>query len=78
MTLSSKQKKLLHTIAVAFATGALTALQIGLTTGLTEGKALVALLIGAAVAGLSRVAGALLSEIQTTEQRADPQHGADT
>jgi len=78
MMLSAQQKKLVHTIAVAFATGALTALQIGLTTGLTEKKALVALVIGATVAGLSRVAGALLSEIQTSEPKPAPPTGADT
>jgi len=67
MMLSTKQKKLLHTIAVSFAAGALTVLQVGLTTGLTEKKALIALLIGALVGGLSRVAGSLLAAIQTSE-----------
>ena len=65
--LTKKQKKLLRAVVVGFATGALTSLQFALTSGLTEKKAVVAAVFGALVAGLARVAGAVLASIDTSE-----------
>lgn len=69
MTLSPLQKKVLHSVVVGFATSGLAALQVGLVAGfnLAEKKALLSLLLGAVVAGLSRVAGVLIAAIQTGE-----------
>jgi len=63
--LTKQQKKLLHAVVVGFATGALTSLQFALTSGLTEKKAVVAAVVGALIAGLARVAGAVLASIDT-------------
>lgn len=65
--LNRKQKKFLHSVIIGFGTGALTSLQFALTTGLTEKKAVIAALFGALVAGLARVAGALLASLDTPE-----------
>jgi hypothetical protein len=67
MKLTSRQKKLWHSVLIGFATGSLTALQIALTTGLTEKKAVVAALVGAVVAGLARAIGAVLAWIETSD-----------
>ena len=69
MTLSPLQKKVLHSVVVGFGTSALAAIQVGLVAGfnLAEKKALLSLLLGAIVAGLSRVAGVLIAAMQTTE-----------
>lgn len=64
---TKKQKKLLHSLIIGFATGALTSLQFALTSGLTEKKAAIAALFGALVAGLARVAGALLASLDSSE-----------
>ena len=69
MRLSRSQKKLWHSVLIGFATGALTTLQIALTSGLTERKAIIAAVIGAVAAGLARAIGALLAWIETTDPK---------
>lgn len=74
MTLSKKQKKLLHAALIGFVTGALTALQLAMITpgGFTETKALVALGVGILTGGIGRAAGALLESMQTTDSPNPP------
>lgn len=69
MTLSPLQKKLFHSVVVGFVTSGLAAIQVGLVAGfnLAEKKAVLSLLLGAIVAGLSRVAGTLIAAMRTTE-----------
>lgn len=70
--LSRAQKKLWHSVLIGFTTGVLTTLQIALTSGLTERKAMIAAGIGAIAAGLARAIGAVLAWIDTTDPKAPP------
>lgn len=65
--LTQRQKKLWHSVLIGFATGSLTALQIAVTSGLTEKKAVVAAVIGAIAAGAARAIGAVLAWIETSD-----------
>lgn len=67
MKLSKRQTQLAHAALIGFATGALTAVQIAVTSGLTEKKAIIAFVVGVFWAGVSRAAGALLNVVQTTD-----------
>ena len=67
MTLSQHQKKVLHAVIIAFVTGALTAAQVALTSGLTEKKALLAAAVGIVIGGTSRAVGALLAALETSD-----------
>jgi hypothetical protein len=63
MSLSAGQKKVLHTVLVGFMTGGLTYISALAAGGKLPG--IRAILVGVAVAGISRVAGLLLAKIET-------------
>ncbi len=65
VTMTPGQKKFWHSIIVAFVTGALTAAQVALTSGLTEKKAILVALGAVVTGGLARVAGAVLAWVNT-------------
>lgn len=67
MKLSKRQTQLAHAALIGFVTGGLAAVQIAVTSGLTEKKAIVAFAIGVFWAGISRAAGAVLNVVQTTD-----------
>lgn len=67
MTLSRRQKKLLHALTVAFTIGALGALQMVAWPTLTTRKALALAALSVLGGGLARVAGALIESIKTTD-----------
>lgn len=73
MKLSKRQTQLAHAAIIGFATGVLAAVQIAIATGgLTEKKGLIAAAIGVFWGGISRMAGALLNVVQTTDTPALP------